>query len=104
MHHRVKRIMTIEISLPEVTDKVLESLLPGSRGLCPNDSSTQTIVQMKAEIKSKLSIERFVVVIVLTFRTQQSVTSSECFKIHINYSEAEKREGRRRRAEVIRNL
>lgn len=47
-------------AFPEVTDKVLESLLPESRGLCPNDSTTQIIVQMKAEIKSKLSLERSV--------------------------------------------
>lgn len=59
---------------------------------------------MKAETKSKLSLERSVVVIVVTFRTQQSVTSSECFRIDINYSEAKKREeGRGRRAEVREN-
>lgn len=53
------------------------------------------VVQIKAE-NNKLSSKRPVVLIALTFKTEQSGTSSVNFKIDMNCSEAEKRRGRRR--------
>lgn len=81
-------------AFPEVSDVVSESPLPESKGLCPDGHTTRTSCQLKAEIKNKLRLERPVVVIVLTFRTEQPGTSSACFKVDMKRSEAERGEGR----------